>query len=311
MDLSGATTRTHGSIQVPQTGPGAPLPFSSADFDSADAGSGDVISVRQGLDTAIQYHMNQAVSAVPDERDFVRSWRRRLRETLANKTDSLLAFLEKPATEWTGLRTRATFLKALDTPTFASNSKWMADNLASVVDLSGALTVLEADVGTPLDTLRSSLHEVLNLYQESIKQMFDLNETLSKNVSILDSLKDRLGHLSALGLDSPSTEALPALQTSILDYIGSCYDSLAIQPTYESFCKEYARFTALRSVLQSLHAGQDVTGGPVCSICMTDRITSVLVPCGHGFCNSCSQKQRNTCFLCRCTVRDRQRVYFS
>lgn len=271
--------------------------------------SRNILSVQQSIDVTLQYHMNQAFTVVPDERDFLRPWRRRLRDTLATKNEAMIAFLENPCEEWEGIRNHGNFIKGLERST--GGSKWMADHIIPMVKPSEVLDSLEAKIGTSLASLKASLHTVMELYQTSMKNLFDFNTKLINNITVVDNLKDRLSQLSDLDTSLPPTPELAVLQTSILAYVRSCYDSLGIKEIYESFCAEYTRFTALRSVIQSVVSANDLTGAPACSICTTDRITAVLIPCGHTFCNSCAQKQRNICFLCRCPVRDRQRLYFT
>jgi len=273
--------------------------------------SGNVISLQQSIDTTLQFHMNRAKTVVPDERDFIRPWRHRLREILSNENETFLAFLEKPEAEWEGVLIRTEFLKSLETPNFASNSKWMETHVVPMVDLSGVRCRLEEELGGSLDSLRDSLHRVLDFYQKSIHSLFELNSQLTRKVQALNNLKDRLGSLSKLGIESPDTPELSVLQTSILDYIRSCYDRYEIEETYESFCNEYTRFIALRSLVQTLEAGETRRGTPLCTICTVEPISSALIPCGHTFCTSCSQKQWTVCYLCRCTVRERQRLYFT
>jgi len=277
--------------------------------DSID--SRNILSVQQSVDVTLQYHMNQAFTVVPDERDYLRPWRRRLRDILADKNEDMIAFLEKPCELWEGVRNHSNFLKDLERSTGMASSKWMTDHITPMIKPSEVLESLEGTIGTSLSILRDSLHTVMDLYQTSMKNLFDFNTKLINNITILNNLKDRLGGLSTLDTDLPPTPELSTLQTSILAYVRSCYESLGIQEIYESFCAEYTRFTALRSVIQSVFSANDRTGAPTCSICTTERITAVLIPCGHTFCNSCSQKQRNICFLCRCPVRDRQRMYFT
>ena len=37
-----------------------------------------------------------------------------------------------------------------------------------------------------------------------------------------------------------------------------------------------------------------------CSICMSNTINSVIIPCGHTFCNECIQSEENSnCYICR------------
>ena len=37
----------------------------------------------------------------------------------------------------------------------------------------------------------------------------------------------------------------------------------------------------------------------VCSICLTNEISTFTIPCGHTFCSECSEKLNNKCYICR------------
>ena len=49
-----------------------------------------------------------------------------------------------------------------------------------------------------------------------------------------------------------------------------------------------------------------------CSVCYTRERTVSLVPCGHLFCDACSERARRTnrCFICRSRIDDCLRIYF-
>jgi hypothetical protein len=149
----------------------------------------------------------------------------------------------------------------------------------------------------------------MDLYQASLSRLFSLNESIARNIAKLEELQRRLQGIAELGSDGGPESA--ELQTSILSYVERCYESYGIGSDYRAFCTEYARFRALRSVIHPQQIAGDLRGAPMCSICTTDRVTAALVPCGHTFCNSCAQKQRSVCYVCRCSVRDRQRLYFT
>jgi hypothetical protein len=272
------------------------------------------------VDLTLQHHMNTLHGALADERDPVRVWRRRVRDLLAHKNEATLAFLEAPAAEWGGVKRHEDFLRTLTSPTFNPGSSWMSTHVVSLVDLSGLRVELDAEVGAPLESVSESLLRIMDLYQASIARLFTLNESIARNVAKLEELQMRLKGIGDLGADESAESA--ALQASVIAYIGRCYESYRIKDEYTAFCAEYARFRALRSVIHPHQVARDLrgvgaaaaavaVGGPVCSICTTDRVTAALIPCGHTFCNSCAQKQRSVCYLCRCTVRDRQRLYFS
>ena len=50
----------------------------------------------------------------------------------------------------------------------------------------------------------------------------------------------------------------------------------------------------------------------MCPVCFDREVDTVLVPCGHTYCNGCSEYDRNSkCPQCRATVQRRIKIYFS
>ncbi len=53
-----------------------------------------------------------------------------------------------------------------------------------------------------------------------------------------------------------------------------------------------------------------LTQTPACSICMTEPIASVAIPCGHTYCSGCASKMsfHGSCYTCRTPVTSTNRV---
>ena len=257
------------------------------------------------VDNVVQYHMNRSHEIVPDERDFLRPWRRRIRDILASNDEDMLEFLECPSEEWAGMSRHTTFLKDLET--MPVGAEWFRIHVNPIVDKDAVLATVDEAIGAPLTELRKSVHHCLELYQELVPKLFACDERLRVNLEKLEALKKQV--LDITELDTNESEETKNLQTALISYIEKCYGSWGIRADYEQFCTLFTEFCAYRSVIPGLHE----TGrlNPLCTICTTERITLTLIPCGHMFCNSCGQKQRSCCYICRSTVQGRQRVYFS
>ena len=286
--------------------------FSSANFDSADAGSGSVTAVRSSIDTTLIHHMNIAAATVPDERDVLRPWRKRLRDTMATENEKLFEFLEKPIEDMPISMRHTQFMLGLNTASFSSSNSWMSNNINPVVDASGVLLDIDRELDAELCTIRTQLNKIMDMYTATVKTLFTHGDALHAKLTTIENLQKKL---TELPIDGPPSAARSALQTSLLDYMHAMYSELSIATDYKELCKSYTRFHALRSVMLALHTSSTVApgsdyGSPLCAICNADRVMSALIPCGHAFCNNCAQKQRSQCFVCRCQVRERQRVYF-
>jgi hypothetical protein len=282
--------------------------FATAEFEDADAGSGTTLrNIQSAVENALQFHMNVASTIVPDARDFLRPWRKRLRDILGNEIEMLTMFLEKPLEDTSIVQRHSHFIHALESDPFNSNASWLKDKLEPIIVNDDILNELSTEIGTPLKTIETEIHKVMNIYLETLQEMFRSVHVLTLKIDKVEKLKTRL---LGIPIEDGETEEILNLKQSVMTYIRSEYERNNIQAEYKSFCKHYARFMALRSVITAISVSTNSADGPMCSICTTERVCWALVPCGHTFCNTCTQKQRSQCFVCRTTLRDRQRLYF-
>lgn len=280
---------------------GVALPYSASANFGDDAGSGDVDMIGPAVISALQHHMNRAVAIAPDARDMTRSFSHHLRNTLNHAGEELTAFLRAPTPEDLPCVTRhRAFLSGLNTAGFVSSPSWMARNVRELVDTQGVLDDISGALGVSLTTLRSTLTTAMNMYLPIVEALDESHRRIEKKLQEIDGVTRQLLALPPV--------ASADLEAAILRYASAQYESCGLQLDYESFCTNYAKFQAYRSVLGLVGS---TPGPPTCSICMTDPVSCAIVPCGHTFCNRCGQTQRSQCYLCRTPVRERQRLYFT
>ena len=239
----------------------------------------------------VQNHMNHVANITPNTSQFVRSWQTKLNDLLSINNASITQLLEKPMAEW---------------PCLARQGDCA---LNPITDKSISDTI-DSELGFSLRTVQENLQRVLEQYKGVVDSLFRANESLYGKLEKLSALQQKLEGLK--DIEDGTAECL-RLQTSILEYVQSQYSALQIKDDTREFCQFYARFLTLRSVLNILNGFGQHTGSlniPVCTICMACRVNTAIVPCGHTFCEECSKKQRAQCFLCRTTIRDRQKLFF-
>lgn len=297
MDISGANGVT---VSFGTT------PFSSADFESADAGSGDFQTLEPSVGNVLQHHMNRAASIAPDPRDILRPWKRQVQDALNRAEERLVSFLQTPNPEGpSSFERHRAFMRGLDTPGFMTSASWLSRNIADVVDNKMVLEGIEGAIGMSLSSLQEKIRCVMDLYTLTITEMDKVHTRMMKNIDHITQLTRSVMAVPA----SIDTESGRALRVALLSHIDSEHIKYRIEDDYKDFCLKYSQFQAYRSVLCLLQGALSTT--PTCTICMTDPITCSLVPCGHTFCNACTQKQRIQCYVCRTAIREKQRLYFT
>jgi len=293
----------------PSTGPQWAAPSSGpAVFDDADAGSGSFEpSIQSGVNNVLQHHMNVATSILPDARDILRPWNRRLQNTIQHQSAANLAFLKSDElTTFPTIEQHNTFLKSIDTPGFLTSKSWLLSNVKEVVNQEDVLADLSGVLGISIPTLHHVLRESVPVYQTVIQDMFAMHNRLQKKLEQTDLLTKKL--LSVSMDDSSDLPESEALRTAILNYASSQYEAFGIKRDYIELCTLYSKYQALRSVLLLRQITE--SSPPTCTICMNESVNMTLIPCGHTFCSPCGSKQRSTCYICRVGIRDRQRLYF-
>lgn len=264
----------------------------------------DISGVTDTLTTCLIFHGNELLNRVEDERDFLRSWRRRWRDAVASENLRMLRFLQSAAAAAGDATEFAT-----NTREMPPNSDWFARNVTrNAFDLSGVMLDLEERLGVDYIELRTANHLAFDRYVVVLRELFELEDTLNRKLGVVHTLSQQLESLPMIDLSGAETAEL---QTAILRYIRGVYREHSIEDTYRAFIRCYAEWHALRGLVLGGHVARaEANGGPLCSICTTEKITSALVPCGHTFCNNCSQRQQHICYVCRTAVRERMRVYF-
>jgi hypothetical protein len=263
----------------------------------------DLSGVSDAVHNCLQHHTNAVVNSVEDERNFLRAWRRRWRDTADTENARMFEFL-RIESDISG----ADFFTPLRE--IPPNSCWFRSNVRAVADISGVTEALNARLGVDYTQLRLTLHTAFNRYTYVLGQLFELEGRLNDGVSRITHLQETLNRLVLEDL-SGSSYTVSALQTSILEYIREVYASARFDENYIEFINLYAEWFMLRGlVLGHVVAAREASSGPLCSVCTAEKINCVLLPCGHTFCNNCGQRQRNFCYICRTSVRERMRIYF-
>jgi hypothetical protein len=280
----------------------------------------DVVEIAQEYATIqstlmhlLQFHSNKATEIVDDIRDFTRPWRRRLRDILFRENEKYVKFLEKTHDEWPAVSHHTSFFQELGRQTTSLGTSWIEKHVNPVIDKDAILAEVDAECGSgngrTLEGLRKQIVQLMDNYLATLNKVFQFHAALEHKITQMTRLKSQIEGMDFL--DGDASEEAKELQVSALKFLQSKYRALGVGDDYIGFCKEYARFQAYRSVLGAVQAGSDMHGVPICSICATGTVVSALTPCGHVFCNTCTQKQRSQCYICRTTVKGTLRIYFS
>lgn len=287
--------------------------FAAATFGDQDAGSGPVhCSPSLGPMTGAIHNisarnLSDIGALVPDDRQFLRSWRRQMNECLAQQNSRMIRFL---IADISGDFTESDMVRRCnDVLQKYSKSTWNFSSSIRDLSTSFSLESTSEEIGRELglepSVLRDALKRTVRLYVNSATSLTTAETRLEEKLKRLEAITGRINDLMFL----EPTSSLETLTEPTRVYLDSVLGKINIEDDYKEMVTQYKRFSVLRGLV-SLMSFQR-TPNPTCTICMTKEISFALTPCGHTFCEECCRSQITACYICRVQVRDKIRLFFS
>jgi hypothetical protein len=162
-------------------------------------------------------------------------------------------------------------------------------------------------VGGGLDEFMKQTRWIFNQYKTIGEEILRLETNLFQKVDLLDKLNSRTPMITSLS----NNEVLPELIDTFTKYADSVYKSTNIEDNYKELVEAYKKWNICRQIISLHNNFRNETHDPQCAICLTDPITTAIVPCGHTFCSNCVKKQNTTCYICRGNIRERVKLFFT
>jgi len=284
--------------------------FAAAIFDDQDAGSGPVHSspnigpMSGAIHTITTRNLHDISISVPDDRQFLRSWRKNLQECLTNQNARIARFLLSDASgAETEITRRCTdMLAKYSKPTW--NPSAPTRDLSLPTTTGNAVADIEQELGVSPTVLRDSMRKAIRMYVASAAAVSSAELRLEEKLKRLETLVGRVNDLMFL---EPTAE-LEKMGEHARAYLDSVLGKISIETEYKDLMEQYKRFLVLKGIV-SVGTFQKQSA-PTCTICMTKEVTIATTPCGHTFCDDCCQKQMTSCYVCRVQIRDKMRLYF-
>ncbi len=158
-----------------------------------------------------------------------------------------------------------------------------------------------------LDDYLKQTRWIFNQYKNIGEEVLRLETVLFQKIDMLDKLNSRTPMITSLA----NNDVLPELIDTFAKYADSVYSSTKIEETYKELVEAYKKWNICRQIISLNSNFKNESHDPQCAICLTDPVTTAIVPCGHTFCGNCVKKQNTTCYICRGTIRERIKLFFT
>ena len=254
-------------------------------------------------------HLHDIASSLPDDRQFLRAWRRQLQDCLSQQNSRLLRFLIADTPEVESIefvRKTNDVLSKYGKPTwnFASSTRDLALDTSSV----DAIAAVEKELSITPVVLNDIQKRAISMYTTAAEEVAAAEGRIEEKLKRLEIIHARVNDLMML----EPTSALEGMAAVTREYLDSVYEKINLEKDYQDLTDNYKRFSVLRNVVglgqfQRSHSGE----APICTICTAREVTQVLAPCGHTYCDECTRTQLTGCYICRVQIRDKIRLYFN
>ena len=258
-------------------------------------------------------NLHEIQVATPDDRQFLRQWRRQLQDCMSTQNVRMLQFLTAGSVDASGsladmaaaeLQKRCNdVLSRYSRPTWSFTSNIADLNLSR--DMTGTLADLERELGQPLETLRESQKKAVRLYVNSAVALGLAEARLEEKLKRYETMAKRVNDIMFL---EPTPELGPMTDAAGI-YLQSVLSKISLQEDYEEMVAQSKRFAALKGLVGLTQVQRGTA--PTCTICMHKEVSMTVTPCGHTFCDECCRTQMTACYICRLQIRDRVRLFFS
>ncbi len=188
-------------------------------------------------------------------------------------------------------------------------------NIPPIFDLSGIDTIrvaVDEELATcATDTTGSAAvqKQIKWAYDEYIslgEKLLRSHEVMLADANKLDKIADKI-HL-ILSLDDNA--ASDAMFASFEQYISEAYKTVDIDKKWKEFCELMARREYVRQLLDLPFDVSQAGDAPLCSVCIIQPVSHVIIGCGHTFCEQCCSRSTK-CMICRGTAGRKQKLFFS
>lgn len=166
-------------------------------------------------------------------------------------------------------------------------------------------------VGFELDDFRTALQKIATQYSETYIELFEAENSIKNRLDKFEELSQQLNTILALETNTGSLE----LFSGLTKYLSAFFKEQKIFDYFNKFTEARKRFIVFRNLLtipRTILQKTDVDSeSPLCIVCMNDPVTIAFGPCGHTFCNFCSNKTLSICHICRTKIQTKLKLYFS
>jgi hypothetical protein len=291
--------------------------FASADFpDAAEVSLYDYsMASEANYSTVVNNAVIKHYSEIKDKQESIaesltNSWKRKSRDFLMTKNKTILEFLSSKLKTHPVFGKTEHFINTFGKKNLNFNQQSIREicfdvSSSSILDEYNAVCISKELL--PFDKYIEQTKYIIDEYKLVAEKIIDKQDLLKRKLDLLDLVQTKLKNIVVLNENDHYDELMEVSHK----YFSRVYDDNLIEEDYNDLMNEYKKYVHLRELLKTVRAVDISEKEPLCSICFNESVQYAFVPCGHTFCNTCIRRQSLNCGICRTTIRDRVKLFFT
>jgi len=233
------------------------------------------------------------------------------RDFFIRESTTIFEFLERPITDAQTVGQAYQILKRFGKGEYTGNKNKLRDLILDVssneiyYSIQSSLQTCTQD-NTLLQWIQQT-RIIIDQWRKATIEYSDAERKLQEHCVIFDDIYKRTQTL----LQLPISDGYEDMIESTQKYLKHTFEKHSIEQDYNKLIEALKKITILTDMFSTIRQMVNSSSEPLCSICIQNIVGFVSIPCGHTFCESCSNRQTMTCYICRVSVRERIKIYFS
>ena len=244
----------------------------------------------------------------PPGANYSNQLRRKLREFFLREQQSIFQFLDKPIDNIPTISSYNKIIKRFGRPDFTTKTSTLND-LSLDLKCDDALPELNERLGFDVASFTEHIGKFMITLKDIMDEIMRCEDDMKVKVSAIDKLTQNVQAVMTLNSANPIYENM--IKTTE-QYISEAIRQNALEESYKNLIAAYKKLTIMKEAFHGCRiiASASATE-PLCAVCFTDPVNYCFSPCGHTYCQGCARKQNTQCFICRQSIRERVKLYFS
>ena len=224
----------------------------------------------------------------------------------------IFEFLKKPIKDQEGLNTAIELMIHFSSKDYTP--KCDITELFINTSLDEEKAWLNTRLGNPdagetcLSVLSRSISKIAEVWIEVLQSLKTAETELIDKAKKIDEIQKKVNTIQLL----PVNEAIIPVVESLETYVAKEYELQNIEPSLNKCITIYKKIYILQETMAALRVFNNQGSAPTCPICIEKTVDTVLIPCGHTFCNGCiTHGLRFACGVCRTHIQKKMKVFFT